>query len=119
MKDYIINITPFVQSILELTKKREIEWEKTADSTYRCIAEYEGISLEISKYYNVLVENAVSVQLYSESRCLFSYSREIIQKYPDFDNLLLDLFAEVEAAYLEKITNCLSRLVGAFTHNKK
>lgn len=119
MEEYIKNITPFVQEMLRLTKERAVQWEKTADGTYRCVAEYEGVSLEISSFYNVLVKDTVSIQLYSDEKKIFSYSRDLLDKHPEFDILLRNLFDEVEAANLEKVTNKFSTLVKAFTKNQK
>lgn len=119
MEQYIKNITPFVQQILDLTKKREIQWTKSGEDTYRCIAEYESVSLEISQFDNILVKGSVSIKLYSERECLFSYSRDLLQEFPEFDKLLEDLFAEVEKANVEKVTNKFSTLVNALTKNQK
>lgn len=119
MEDYIKDITPLVQNILELTKSRAMQWERTGDGTYRCVAEYVGVSLEISRFYNVIVKDSVSIRLYNDSECIFSYSRQIVDSFKEFDKLLQDLFAEVELANREKVKNKLSDLVNAFTKNMK
>lgn len=113
MKNYIDHIQPFIEGIIDLTKQNRIKWEKSGDQVYRCVDLDHNLSMEISKG-NSFLANSVRLKLYSLNNLDFDYAPDVLQKYPEFDDRLSQLYECAEEENVKDVTDKFHTLFKSF-----
>lgn len=113
MNRYLEKIEPIVKGLIELTKEKKMEWEKVGMEAFRCVDSVNNMSVEISKYTDIVGE-VVSLKLYTQNKLCFEYSPSYNNSDFSFDKLLDNLYSLAEEQDVNSVVSKFKSILKQF-----